>query len=208
MRPTIIFAVAIVVFVLLSIAIVYTRLGPPFAQTPSQLGELPLPPWAMSFGNPNAPVTVIELFDLHCPYCAWAQTQLDPLYKKLVGEGKLRLIFLDLIVHPDALLAHQYLHCAYRQLGNKTLDMITRLYEAYDPQDPGRQLQLLQQYKCNDAPSAADFENAARALVRYLAQKGVRITQLGTPTFIIIKNGTIEVIVGAQVDRVVSLISQ
>lgn len=219
MRPTIIFTVAIAVFVLLSIAIVYTRLGPPSVQTPSQLGELPLPTWAMSFGNPNAPVTVIELFDLHCPYCAWAQTQLDPLYRKLLERGELRVIYLDFIGHREALIAHQYLHCAYRQLGDKTLDLITKAYEALgcerhpqgilcSPQGPEKQLQLLQQYKCVDAPTVNDFDNAKRAFERYLAQIGVDKWRQGTPTFIIIKNGTLHVVVGAQVDRVASLISQ
>ncbi|MEZ0319228.1 MAG: thioredoxin domain-containing protein [Pyrobaculum sp.] len=56
---------------------------------------------------------------MHCPYCAIAQVQLDSLFKQLLEEGKLRLILLDLIVHPDVTQVHQYLHCAYRQLGEQ-----------------------------------------------------------------------------------------
>ncbi|MCC6066456.1 MAG: DsbA family protein [Pyrobaculum sp.] len=207
MRSWITLAVVIVVFAVIVAAVVYTKLLlPPRTYTSSQ--GLPTPAWAISFGAPTTPITLIELYDLHCPYCATAHEQLDPLYRKLMAEGKLRLIFIDLIVHPEAVVAHQYLHCAYKQLGNKTYDLLTELYRAYLEGGAGKQLKMLQRYKCADAPTKTDFDSGVKALLNALVQKGVSIRQVGTPTFIVIKNGTINVVVGADVARVVSLLSQ
>ncbi|AAL64811.1 thioredoxin domain-containing protein [Pyrobaculum aerophilum] len=211
MKPVTLLAVAVTVFVVIAAITVYSRLAQFTPPQQIDVSGLPLPKWAISFGKTDAPITIIELYDLHCPFCAIAHERLDPLYRELLNSGKLRLVFLDLIVHPDALQAHQYLHCAYRQLGNKTYDLITQLYRLLAEDEvngPGKQLELLQQYKCGDMPSKSDFDNAVNALLKALAQKGVSISQLGTPTFIIIKNGTVNVVVGADVARVISLISQ
>ncbi|MEZ0319227.1 MAG: hypothetical protein ABWK05_04435 [Pyrobaculum sp.] len=69
-------------------------------------------------------------------------------------------------------------------------------------------MRLLERYKCADAPTKTDFDNAVGALLNYLAQRGVSVRQLGTPTFIIVKNGTIHVVVGADVMKVASLLSR
>ncbi len=207
MRSWGILAVAIAVFASIVTAVVYTKLLTPTpTYTPSQ--GLPIPAWAISFGAPTAPITLIELYDLHCPYCAMAHEQLDPLYRQLMAEGKLRLVFVDLIVHPEAVVAHQYLHCAYKQLGNRTYDLLTELYKVFQNGGAEKQLELLQRYKCADAPTKNDFDGGVKALLNALVQKGVSIRQVGTPTFIVIKNGTINVVVGADVAKVVSLLSQ
>ncbi len=198
-------AMAVVLFTTVVALVIYTKLSPPH-QTFS-LQDLPIPPWAISFGAPTAPITLIEFYDLHCIYCAKAHEQLDPLYRRLLEEGTLRLVFVDLIVHPEALTAHQHLHCAYKQLGNKTYDLLTELYKAYLRGGAESQLEILRQYKCADAPTKSDFDDAAWALLSALAQRAP-IRQVGTPTFVIIKNGTINVVVGADVAKVASLLSR
>jgi protein-disulfide isomerase len=191
-------AMAVVIFIAIVALVIYTKLPPP---SPS-LQDLPIPPWAISFGAPTAPITLIEFYDLNCPYCAIAHKQLDPLYRQLLAEGRLRLIFVDLIVHPEALIVHQYLHCAYKQLGNKTYDLLTELYRAYLEGGVESQLEILRQYKCADAPSKNDFDNGANALGAALGLGKPKYT----PTFVIIKNGTINVVVGADVAKVDSLL--
>jgi protein-disulfide isomerase len=191
---------SVVIFIAIVALVIYTKLPPP---SPSQQ-DLPIPPWAISFGASTAPITLIEFYDLNCPYCAMAHEQLDPLYRQLLAEGALRLVFVDLIVHPDALIVHQYLHCAYKQLGNKTYDLLTELYKAYLKGGVESQLEILRQYKCADAPTKNDFDNGANALGTALGLGKPK----GTPTFVIIKNGTINVVVGADVAKVISLLSR
>ncbi|ABL87671.1 conserved hypothetical protein [Pyrobaculum islandicum DSM 4184] len=205
MRPRTLFITAIVVFLIIAATIIYKNLSTSTSQT-AVSSALPIPSWAISFGNPNAPLVLVELFDLHCPYCAIAHEKLDPLYRRLMLEGKLRLIFVDFIVHPDAVVAHRYLHCAYKQLGNKTYDLLTQLYTTYLNEGPEKQLELLRQYQCSNAPTQNDFEDVKRAMVNFLIQKG--LVQIGTPTFIIVRNGSIDIVVGADVNRVSSLLSQ
>lgn len=195
---------SVVIFIAIVALVIYTKLPAP----PPSPQDLPIPPWAISFGAPTAPITLIEFYDLNCPYCAMAHEQLDPLYRQLLAEGALRLVFVDLIVHPDALIVHQYLHCAYKQLGNKTYDLLTELYKAYLKGGVESQLEILRQYKCADVPTKNDFDNGAKTLLTALAQRGVPIRQAGTPTFVIIKNGTINVVVGADVAKVISLLSR
>jgi protein-disulfide isomerase len=195
-------AMAVVIFIAIVALVIYTKLPPP----PSSLQDLPIPPWAISFGAPTAPITLIEFYNLNCIYCAIAHERLDPLYRQLLAKGALRLVFVDLIdVHPEALIVHQYLHCAYKQLGNKTYDLLTELYRAYLKGGVESQLEILRQYKCADAPSKKDFDNGANALGAALGLGG---KPRGTPTFVIIKNGTINVVVGADVDKVRSLLSR
>jgi protein-disulfide isomerase len=191
---------SVVLFIAIVALVIYTKLPAP---SPSPQA-LPIPPWAISFGAPTAPITLIEFYDLNCIYCAIAHEQLDPLYRQLLAEGALRLVFVDLIVHPDALIVHQYLHCAYKQLGNKTYDLLTELYKAYLKGGVESQLEILRQYKCADAPSKNDFDNGANALGAALGLGKPK----GTPTFVIIKNGTINVVVGADVAKVISLLSR
>jgi protein-disulfide isomerase len=204
MRSWAALAVVIVVFAVIVAAVVYTKLfSPPQEYTSSQ--GLPIPAWAISFGAPTAPITIIEFYNLNCIYCAIAHEQLDPLYRQLLAEGALRLVFVDLLdVHPEALIVHQYLHCAYKQLGNKTYNLLTELYKAYLKGGVESQLEILRQYKCADAPTKNDFDNGANDLGTALGLGKPR----GTPTFVIIKNGTINVVVGADVAKVISLLSR
>lgn len=58
------------------------------------------------FGNPDAPVTVVEYGDFECPYCAAAAPVLRQLVEE--SEGRVRLIFRNFplpSVHPHALTA-------------------------------------------------------------------------------------------------------
>lgn len=207
MRPSAIVAIGIAVILAIAAAVIYTKI-PQHQTAVVNSEEVPLPSWAISFGRPDATTLLIELYDLHCPFCAKAHEQLAPLYSQLIREGKLRVVFLDLVVHPEAVPAHRLLHCAYRGLGNATFDLITKLYEVFLREGPYRQLELLSQYNCGNAPTEAEFNNAVRALLTYLAKKGIAIREIGTPTFIVIKGGVINVVVGADVEKVRSLLSQ
>ncbi|RME11192.1 MAG: hypothetical protein D6802_07420 [Ardenticatenia bacterium] len=72
-------------------------------------------------GNPDAPVTIVELSDYQCPFCKeFAETTLPEL-NTLIEEGKVRLVWLDLPLdnlHPNARAAAQAAHCARAQGGD------------------------------------------------------------------------------------------
>jgi protein-disulfide isomerase len=67
-----------------------------------------------SEGPNSATVTIIKAFDFACPYC---QQLTEPLHQ-LVKEynGKVRVVYMNLVVHPDtAQLAHVYSCAAAKQ---------------------------------------------------------------------------------------------
>ena len=59
-----------------------------------------------STGQASAPVTVIEFFSLTCGHCAaFARTTLPQVKEKLVGTGKMRLVYWDYPLDQVALTA-------------------------------------------------------------------------------------------------------
>jgi hypothetical protein len=179
-------------------------------------------------------VTLFELFDLHCPYCALAHVQLDGLYRRLVAEGRLRLVLVDYVTHPPlSYYSHRLLHCARERLGgNATYGLVTALYEVLlRERNLSRQVELLESAvrelnaTCAGAPTPGDLESLARAWDEALERLGVR--ERGTPTFVVLRGGaavpgpcspagrhayscggTADIVVGADVERLRELLTR
>ena len=209
----------IAVVVVLMVAVAVLLVVPLFSQPPQHPpqvvnpGGLPIPHWAMRFGNGSAPVVLVEFFDLLCPYCAYAHVELGPLIKEKVQEGKLYYILVDFPVHGDAAWAlHQPLHCAYSELGpSATLDLVNKLYyvwylaaikRAISESDAlANMSKTLQPYACRFNVTLAQAMGVSDAF----GKVGIKIR--GTPTFIVYKNGTLTVVEGAYVDKIRQLLS-
>lgn len=69
-----------------------------------------------SWGNANAPVTIVEFSDFECPYCSRAMPTLAQI-KKEYGPEKVRIVFRDMPLpsHPRATPAALASHCANEQ---------------------------------------------------------------------------------------------
>ena len=66
-------------------------------------------------GNPNGDVTVVEFYDLRCPYC---RRMLPVDAELLASDGKLRLVYKDIpILGPESLLGAKAVLAAQRQGG-------------------------------------------------------------------------------------------
>jgi protein-disulfide isomerase len=73
---------------------------------------------ARTRGSPTAPVTVYEMSDFQCPFCARFATETMPLLEReYVATGKVRFIFVNfpLPMHPNAVPAAEVAMCAARQ---------------------------------------------------------------------------------------------
>ena len=66
-------------------------------------------------GPATAHVTIVKAFDFACPYCM----QVSDLMKELVSEygGKVRVVYKNLVVHPDTALAGHLASCAAAKQG-------------------------------------------------------------------------------------------
>ena len=66
-------------------------------------------------GPADATVTIVKAFDFACPYCEKLNAPLHELVKE--NQGKVRVVYMNLVVHPDtAQTAHQY-SCAAAMQG-------------------------------------------------------------------------------------------
>jgi protein-disulfide isomerase len=55
-------------------------------------------------GPSSAPVTIVKAFDFACPYCAELNTVLDEIVSEY--NGKVRVVYENMVVHPFAMAAH------------------------------------------------------------------------------------------------------
>ena len=69
------------------------------------------------FGNPDAPITLVEFGDYQCHYCnVFFETTEEEIIKKYVETGKVKMIFKDYnIIGPDSINASHGAHCAKDQ---------------------------------------------------------------------------------------------
>ena len=225
MRPVnLAIAVVAALMVVVAVLLVAPLISQPPPQQPKAVnpGGLPIPPWAMRFGNENAPVVLVEFYDLLCPWCAYAHVELGPLIKEMVEEGKIYYILVDFPVHRDAVWPlHQRLHCAYNELGpSATLDLVNKLYYVWYLATCKSTIQLP---ICKNTISTDEaIVNMSRTLQPYVCHFNVTLAQAlgvsdafgkvgirigGTPTFIVYKNGTLTVVEGARVDLIRRLLS-
>jgi protein-disulfide isomerase len=61
-------------------------------------------------GPANAPVTIVKAFDFACPYCEKMNAPLHEVVKDY--KGKVRVVYMNLVVHPDTVLTAHYYSCA------------------------------------------------------------------------------------------------
>ena len=135
-------------------------------------------------------VTLYLLEDYHCPFCAKFINSSGELLSELAREGRLRVVFLDLVVHAEVAPVHAFARCLFNLTGSADLyfDLTRELYRALLS---GKQVAL------EDAVSFArirvpqDVVNASLAcsrrlesevLARSRSLQGAGFT--GTPTFI------------------------
>ena len=69
------------------------------------------------FGNPDAPITLVEFGDYQCHYCnVFFENTEEEIIKKYVETGKVKMIFKDYnIIGPDSVKASLGAHCAKEQ---------------------------------------------------------------------------------------------
>ena len=138
-------------------------------------------------GDRNAPLTLIEFSDYHCPFCRRFFTQTFPRIKSdYIDTGKVRYVFRDYpldAIHPNARKAAETAHCAEEQ--GKYWEMHDAIFESNDSGAPdlkslGRKvgLDIASLGKCvNSGKYAREIENDY--------QDGTLAGVTGTPGFFV-----------------------
>ena len=138
-------------------------------------------------GPENAPITMVEISDYHCPFCRRHVQQTQPqLYDAYVRPGKVRHVFLHYPIeqlHPDAFRSHEAASCAADQ--GKFWELHAKLFE-----QPARSIdQLVPMAQAAGLDSAAfracmesgKHSQAVKDSVARIQKLGIN----GTPAFLI-----------------------
>ncbi len=156
---------------------------------------------ARSRGRPTAPVTMYEISDFQCPFCAEFALQTMPaLEREYVATGKVRVVFVNfpLPMHRNSVPASELAMCGARQGKFWQLhDLLFRTQQRWQGlAEPGSFFLGLADSvgASRDSLTACLREGATRALVRSDAEGAVRSGAHSTPTFYI-EGG---LVVGAQ----------
>lgn len=136
-------------------------------------------------GAAEAPVTVVEFSDFHCPFCKRAQTTLTQILERY--PGKVRHVYRDFPVeglHPQARQAAEAARCAHDQ--GKFWDYHDMLF-TNSPRAAPDDLRRYAEQVGLDVPT---FERcvstgAHRATVQRDLEEGARLGVTGTPAFFV-----------------------
>lgn len=142
-------------------------------------------------GPANAPVTIVEISDYHCPFCRRHVQQTQPqLYSEYVQTGKARHVFLHYPIeqlHPDAYKSHEAASCAADQ--GKFWELHAKLFEA--PVKTNDQLAAMAQSAgldttafraCLDSGKHAEAVRKSVARIQQLGVAGTPMFLIGTPS--------------------------
>lgn len=145
-------------------------------------------------GPKDAPVTLVEFTDFHCPFCGRAVATLNDVMREY--DGKIRWVFRDFPIaslHPRAPKAAEAARCAGEQ---------GKFWEYHDLLFEGQSQATIEDFKRSAEQLKLDPKSFGQCLdsgkhqaaVEADVQEGARLGVTGTPTFFI--NGRL--LVGAQ----------
>lgn len=142
---------------------------------------------APAFGDPNAPVTIVEFTDFQCPFCSRGSNTIKELIEK--NPGKVKLVFKNnpLSFHKDAEPAHRAAEAA--SLQGKFWEMYQLLFDNQKALTQENFDKFAQQIGLNMDKFHADMESeAVKKRVQDDLKQGESVGVRGTPHFFI--NGT------------------
>jgi len=149
---------------------------------------------AYAQGPKDAPVTLVEFTDFHCPFCSRAVATVKEVMRQY--PGKIRWVFRDFPIaslHPQAPKAAEAARCAGEQ--GKFWEYHDLLFDSQNQTTTADFKRFAEQLKLDPASFGQCLDSGKhQAAVEADVQDGARFGITGTPTFFI--NGRI--LVGAQ----------
>ncbi len=141
------------------------------------------------YGDPNAPVTVVEFADFNCGYCGkWAKETLPQINEKYVKEGKVRMAYVHYpILGADSMTAAEGTECVAKLKQDAFWDYHILLY---DKQGIGYTKDNLASLAEEMGVNRAEFEACMDNFQdRPLIEDDIRLAQVmgvrGTPAFLV-----------------------
>ena len=113
--------------------IVWKEMRLPLSSTPADAAFMERSrPFEISYGDGDAPVTMIEYASMSCPHCAAFHLETLPIIKKeYIDTGKVKLIFRDFPFNLPALQGSMITKCVGEDLYFKYLDALFSLQKKW-----------------------------------------------------------------------------
>ncbi|MBT8251403.1 MAG: DsbA family protein [Nitrosopumilus sp.] len=116
------------------------------------------------FGDPDAPITIVEFSDFQCPFCARFHTQTLPaIFEEYIEQGKVKLVFRDFpiqSIHPNALPASVAAECANEQGNFKGMhDVLFEKQNEWNRVETVDALSLFSEYASNMQLDQESFDS-------------------------------------------------
>jgi protein-disulfide isomerase len=166
-----------------------------------ETGNLP------SWGNPSAPIKIIEFGDFLCPFCGRTVLELYPQLEPLINEDKVVVYFRDFVVHPQAMPIHNAARCANEQ--GKYWEFNKEIFKKFINGEETTKKEVWQSLAQSLSLDLEKFnqcvdENRYLQDVQNDTQYGISVSVEGTPTFFINDRK----VVGINIPQIQSILKQ
>ena len=137
------------------------------------------------FGDPDAPITIIEFSDFQCPFCARFHTQTLPaIFDEYIEQGKVKLVFRDFpiqSIHPNALPASVAAECANEQGNFKDMhDILFEKQNEWNKVETVEALSLFSQYASNMQLDQETFDHVLQVENTFLKLEKILMMEENT----------------------------
>ncbi len=140
------------------------------------------------WGNPDAPVTIVEFTDFECPFCSRANTTLHTIMEKNADTVRVVFKHFPLSFHKNAKLAHQAAEAA--KIQGKFWEMYNKIFDNQKAIQRDNLIAYAKEIGLDEAKFVADLDSeAVKKAVDDGIAEGSKAGVRGTPHFFI--NGTL-----------------
>lgn len=141
-------------------------------------------PGAVPAGNPDGDVTLVQFYDLNCPFCRRAAAEIDELLKT---DRALKLVFVPYPILSAQSVEGGRVELALRELGaDKFLEFRQRIYKTRGTIDGARSLAVVQEMGL-DQRKVVELANTPNltATLKAHAQLATQLKLFATPSYVI-----------------------
>ncbi len=141
-------------------------------------------PGAVVAGNPGGDVTLVQFYDLNCPYCRRAAAEIDDLLK---ADRALKIIFVPYPILSAQSVEGGRVELALREIGpDKFLEFRRRIYATRGTIDGARSLAVVQEMGV-DPRRVIELANAPSltGTLKAHAQLASKLKLFATPSYIV-----------------------
>ncbi len=154
------------------------RIAPDLAQQVLRL------PGAVPAGNPDGDVTLVQFYDLNCPFCRRAAGEIDELLKT---DRSLKMVFVPYPILSAQSVEGGRVELALREIGaDKFLEFRQRIYKTRGTIDGARSLAVVQEMGL-DQRKIVELANAPSLTetLKAHAQLASKLRLLATPSYVV-----------------------